>query len=193
MDPVTAIGLTGALVSIVELGTKLCKRFNEYRTWAGDFPKDIEVLAARLPLLLETIQRVKERFEDSGLLTEVTVSAVKPYIEGFKRQLVLLDAALEGILPDPKTSRWRRTQTALKSFKREKEIKATQLRLTQYEGSLGLYLAARTQAHTNDVPLIPPVQRVLHYDAPNIAVRNFIGRGRLLDQIKTSLDQDRTE
>jgi len=54
MDPVTAVGLASAVVTFINIGTKIAKRLKELSE-AGDIPEVFREIRTRLPLIISII------------------------------------------------------------------------------------------------------------------------------------------
>ena len=60
MEGVAALGLASNVVQFIDFGTRLCSRINEYASSAIGAPKNITTLAARLDLVLKTLNALND-------------------------------------------------------------------------------------------------------------------------------------
>ena len=58
MDPVTAIGLASAIVTLVDVGMKIARRMKEMSE-AGDIPEVFRDIRTRLPLIISIVDRMQ--------------------------------------------------------------------------------------------------------------------------------------
>ncbi|KAL8674025.1 MAG: hypothetical protein Q9168_001557 [Polycauliona sp. 1 TL-2023] len=66
MDPVCAIGLASAVVSLIDIGTKVAKRLKELSE-TGDIPHVFRDIKTRLPLILTIVTRTQHETYDISL------------------------------------------------------------------------------------------------------------------------------
>lgn len=63
MDPLTAVGLASAIVTFVDIGTKIAKRMKELSE-AGDIPEVFRDIRTRLPLILSVVVSTRQGFNN---------------------------------------------------------------------------------------------------------------------------------
>lgn len=118
MDPITAIGLASAIVTFVDIGTKIAKRMKEMSE-AGDIPEVFSDIRKRLPLIISVIGSMQH---GSDQLTPETETA---YVEVVKRcyeQVNQLDEILKRIIISKGDSRLKKMVRAGVSLLEEQRI-----------------------------------------------------------------------
>jgi hypothetical protein len=87
-EGLVAIGLASNVLQFIDFGTKLCARIREYSSAAGGAPKKIESVAARLSLVLRTLEGLSK----SQLMTvDLEQMTVQSCLDQAKELNILLD------------------------------------------------------------------------------------------------------
>ena len=108
MDPLTAAGLASAIITFVEIGTKIVKRMKELSE-AGAIPEVFRDIRTRLPLIISIVVSTRHRTknlspEDEGAFEEV----VRQCFE----QVSQLDEILKKVIASEGDSRLKKTVRA---------------------------------------------------------------------------------
>ena len=126
MDPVTALGLASAIVSLVDFGTEVVKRIKQLSD-AGDLPEVFRDVRTRLPILLEIIVHMQHENEN---LSPEAKKALEEIVRQCFQQASQLDEMLKRIKISKGDSLLKKTFKASVSLIEEKRVQriATALR-----------------------------------------------------------------
>ena len=126
MDPLTAIGLASAIVSFVDIGTKIVRRMKELSE-AGDVPEVFRDIRTRLPLLLGIVESSRHGIDN---LSPEAESALEEVVRQCFEQASVLDGILKRIIVSKGDSRLKKTVKASISLVEEGRVQriATALR-----------------------------------------------------------------
>lgn len=75
MDPICAIGLASAVVTLIDVGTKVAKRVKELSE-TGDIPDVFRDIKTRLPLILSVVARTQNETHDLSLEAQEAIAEV---------------------------------------------------------------------------------------------------------------------
>ena len=118
MDPLTAAGLASAIVTFVEIGTKIAQRMKELAE-AGDIPEVFRDVRTRLPLILSIISSTRHSAD------HLSAEARKTFHEVVVRcfdQVRQLDEILQKVVLSKGDSRFRKMVKAGVSLMEEERI-----------------------------------------------------------------------
>lgn len=113
-EAIAAIAVASSIVQLVDFGSKLVSRLNEFQSSLEDTPKSFRQIKDELPLLLDILNKTKEAV-DAGLVKQETATALLPVIKRCREQVDLLDTVLTKILPAKGDSRMKRGKKAISS------------------------------------------------------------------------------
>ncbi|KAL8773370.1 MAG: hypothetical protein Q9209_001764 [Squamulea sp. 1 TL-2023] len=119
MDPCTAIGATSAILTIIDIGTRVAKRLNELSE-VGDIPEAFRDIKRRLPLVFGLIDRTQHGAENLG--TEAQ-EAFKVIIKQSFDQICQLEEILKKVMIGKCDSRLMKTVKAGISLVEEGRVK----------------------------------------------------------------------
>ena len=108
MDPLTAIGLASAIVSFIDIATKIAGRMKELSE-AGDIPEVFHDIRTRLPLLLGIVESSRHGIEN---LSREAESALEAIVRQCFEQASQLDGILKRIVVSKGDSRLKKTVKA---------------------------------------------------------------------------------
>ena len=126
MDPIIAFGLASAIVTFVDIGTKIVARLKEMSE-AGDIPEVFRDMKTRLPLVISIVDRTQKTADS---LSPEAQEAFKDVVRQCYEQVNQLDEILKKVMVSTGDSRLRRTVRAGISLVEEGRVQriATALR-----------------------------------------------------------------
>lgn len=126
MDPLTAVGLASAIVTFVDIGTKIAKRMKELSE-AGDIPEVFRDIRTRLPLILSVVVSTRHGTND---LSPEAEGAFEEVVRRCLEQVRQLDKILDKMTVSKGDSRLKKAVKAGISLVEEGRIQriATALR-----------------------------------------------------------------
>lgn len=108
MDPITAIGLASAIVTFVNLGTKIARRIRELSE-TGDTPDVFRDIKTRLPLLISIVVRTQH---ETDKLSPEAEEAFEEVVRQCYEQVSQLDEVLKKVMISKGDSRLKKTVRA---------------------------------------------------------------------------------
>ena len=184
-EVVAVLGLGATVITLTEAGVKLLRRLREAKE-ADNIFADI---ADQLPLILSTIEVLKQSTSREDDLGERTGQAVTRAVEGCLRQVQSLEPLIEDFLIVHSDSKLQRIRKAIGATKIQKKVQQIQGRLETYKSTLTLHLggyaAQKKAVHcraecTEDFIKLPKSQVV-----------GFVGRDEILKRLGELLNQSR--
>ena len=196
MAELAAFGAAASAIDLFVLATKILKRYKDYVDTGHRVPKNLQSLANQLPYLRESLKRHAEE-EQATLATGDT--AASAFILGECQQyLEKLDRFISELIPDASDSRIEKVKKAIKSVRKDDELKQIQADLNHQITTLSygssVTCMSRLAAHRciGAVPAVE-VQTIQNaplrptYGFPTTKVPKFIGRRDLVDQVARQL------
>ena len=178
-EGVAVIGLVSAIAQLVDFGSKIINRLNDFQSNAGQVPRAFRDIKSQLPLLLNTLQRTKAQAE-AGDIDGDTQKAILCVVEGCRSQVQSLDEALAKTLPAKGDTKWRRGVKIFLSVSQERDARQIVERLQTYISTLTYHQVAGSP---NDLP----VRTKPLFTVPFERDPGFVGRSDILEQIEQSL------
>ncbi|KAF2230432.1 hypothetical protein EV356DRAFT_423790, partial [Viridothelium virens] len=139
-EALAAVGIVASIVQLVDFGTKLLRRLDEFHSNLDDIPTSFQHIKSQLPLLLENLKSTQQDV-DAGIIKPETERALQPTINGCRTQIGSLNSILDKELPSPYDSRANKTKKAISSIFRDKRIE-------KITSTLGSYIQTLTFYHT---------------------------------------------
>lgn len=93
-EPLAVVGAVASIVQLVEFGTKVLRRLDEFHSKLDDVPKSFQRFRSQLPLLLDTLKWTQHDI-DTGIIGSETNNALLPAINGCKIEIQSLDSILD--------------------------------------------------------------------------------------------------
>ena len=141
-EALAIVGIAANIVQLVDFGSKILHRLNEFQSSAGDVPTSFRHIKAELPVLLDTLQQTKEAIEACSVRYE-TKKALLPAIEGCRFQIRSLDDVLMKALPTSGDSWTKRSRKAIwMSLRYESKVEKITATVRKYIQTLTYYHAA---------------------------------------------------
>lgn len=126
MDPITAVGLASAIITFVNIGTRIARRIRELSE-AGDTPDVFRDIRTRLPLLISIVIRTQHETDN---LSPEAEEAFEEVVRQCFEQVSQLDEILKKVMISKGDSRLKKTVRAGISLVEEGRVQriATALR-----------------------------------------------------------------
>ena len=135
------VGAVASIVQLVDFGSKVLLRLNEFQCSIGEVPKTFQHIKAELPVLLDTLEKTKAAIE-AGSVQDGTKKALLPAIDGCRTQIETLDILIGRLLPLSRDSWKERSRKAFSSLRQDGRVKKIRADLRGYIQTLTYYHAA---------------------------------------------------
>ena len=202
MAEVAAFGVAASAIDLFVLATNIFKQSKDYVDTGHTVPKNLQCLANQLPYLRESLTRHAE--EEQTALAAGDTAASAFILQECQQYLNKLDTLISELIPDASDSRMDRVKKAIKSVRKDDELKQIQADLNHQIMRLSygssVVCMSRLAAHRciEAVPAseVQPIQNAPlrpTYGFPTTKVPKFIGRHDLLDQVAKHLMDSTSE
>ncbi|OCK72835.1 hypothetical protein K432DRAFT_411387, partial [Lepidopterella palustris CBS 459.81] len=168
------IGVVASIVQLVDFGSKVLLRLNEFQSSVGEIPKTFQHIKAELPVLLDTLEQTKTVLQ-TGSVRDETKKALLPAIDGCRTQIELLNIVIGKVLPLPSDSWREKSRKAVSSLRQDGKVRKIRTDLQGYIQTLTYYHAAASST------LRPPIRNPSPRPTPSSTVpfrrdRDFVDR-----------------
>jgi N-terminal domain on NACHT_NTPase and P-loop NTPases len=177
-EAAAALGLVTAILQVVEYGSKLVTRLNEFRTTLDEAPRAFRDIMVELPLLLNSLDRTRQQAE-RGIVDKPTQEALLPVIQGCHSQINALNNTILKITPKRADSSFHKSIKAVQSVGYERNIKHITSTLRGYILTLTYHESTGYKS-----PPIPPQETI--FNVPFNRDRGFIGRVDVLKDVENA-------
>jgi hypothetical protein len=140
-EALAVVGVVSSIVQLVDFGSKVLVRLNDFQSAAKEVPKTFQHVKAELPVLLNTLKQTKSAIEN-GSVSDETKAALLPAINGCQTQVELLDTVIGKVLPLPSDSWKEKTRKAISSLHQDGKVQKIRTDLQGYIQTLTYYHAA---------------------------------------------------
>ena len=181
MDPLSAIGVAASIAQFVNLGIQVAARLKEYNAATNDVPKALQHIAAQLPLLLRSLERVKTGIEVEKVDLD-TRCILKGVVAGCLQQVEKIDRIIERVLHVPGDSLVTKVQKVFVGLKNDEKILAIEKNLQTYISVLILHRVI----HGPDASLAVH-EESFYFEVPVKRVSPFIERNELMQDLEAQL------
>src|SRR5437016_2947562 len=106
-EVVGVIGVVASIGQLIEMGTKIVTRVNEFASATTEVPKSFLALKDRLALLTITLREVQRQASD-GLISEPAANVLEPIVKRSLTNAQDLLILIEKVVPDATSSRFER-------------------------------------------------------------------------------------
>ena len=134
-DPITAAVLNTTIGTVTGFGGNVVARLTEDQSSVNAIPQPLRGLDVDLPVILETLQRLKDHAAD-GRFGDETCTKLKGVVDSCHAQIKALYQIMESIRPSTKDSVGERAYKALQSVRHEKEIQRLRVQLAEHRSVL---------------------------------------------------------
>ncbi|MCJ1478678.1 hypothetical protein MMC13_007359 [Lambiella insularis] len=182
-DPISIIGLVASILQLVDFGTKTIARLREASERLGEVPRVFRGINIRLPLLINILDRIKNRADD---LSGDTKAALLPVIEHCSAQVEMIDEMLTKIITAISDSTWRIVVKTLRSVTQERKVQAIDKVIKDYIPLLTLHQTSLngSQLVTRPALLTPVFMVDFERDSA------FVAREDLLNHINAEFETE---
>ena len=97
-EALAVVGIVANIIQLVDFGSRVLKRLEEYQSKLGDIPEVFRHIKAELPVLLDALRQTKAAI-DAGYMQDDSKKALIPAVEGCRIQIQLLDDVIMKALP----------------------------------------------------------------------------------------------
>jgi N-terminal domain on NACHT_NTPase and P-loop NTPases len=187
-EAIAVIGLLSSIVQLVDFGTKLIDRLDEFASATEDVPVSFRSIKSQLPLAIITLQRVEEQAR-SGRVRDADAQALKPVVDNSLDETKKLTQFLDSAVPAGSFSTFQKRMQALKSLKYDKKVQKCAERL---QANVQVLIFHQTTSHSDIIEQIreslskltlPLPPQPLNFSfglnldhAPEVAEGTFVGR-----------------
>lgn len=188
MEPVTAIGLAGNIVQFIDFAAKVMVRLHSFQSSRGEIPKVFQGISVRLPLLIADLDGCQARIKNLPPKTETALSAV---VERCKGRVEELNKILDETLPEKGDSAWRKSRKALKSLRKETEVKSIEEELGKLMQTLTHHHVLRMGVNGNQTiaqAVVEEEKKGPFFMVPKRKVVRFVGRQTVIRDITVKLE-----
>lgn len=198
-EALAVIGILSSIVQLVDFGSKLLDRLNDFVTNTKDVPDAFRNIYIQLPLTAATLQRLSHRIQRNGL-TDNEQKALQAIVDRNLELIHDIDDVLARTIPSKSSSPFEKRLLALQSLRHDKRIQKASAQLLQNVNLLTFFQATQFQDSTPNIPrrlsdatLInePEATDFQHGlnlgGAPHLAEGNFVGRELELKQLDNML------
>lgn len=179
-DPITIIALAASIASLIEFGSRIVTRLQEFKTNA---PSAFQDIADQLPLLLEIVQKLQARVPNDPLSQDTQRSLFRT-IDGCTRQISEIHKLIGKWVPSPQDSSLKRVRKAFGSVNSEKKIMEALRILETYKTTLLMYSA------NSGGPTSYQLDIRNFYDLPSKQISHFVGRHGALEELTRCLEDN---
>jgi len=121
-EALAVVGIVASIIQIVDFGSRVLKRLEEYQSRLGEIPEAFRHIKAELPVLLDALQQTKAAIDTKSIRDE-SKNALLPALEGCGVQIKALDDVIAEVLPAPDDSWARRRRKAFQSLRHDAKVK----------------------------------------------------------------------
>ena len=140
-EVIAAVGVAASIVQLVDFGTKILRRLNEFHSNLDEIPKSFQQINTQLPLLLDTLKGTQHAI-GAGVIRNDTEKALLSVINGCRVQIESLDAIIDKLLPLSSDSWAKRSKKALSSLNQESNVNKITSALGNHVQTLTFYHSA---------------------------------------------------
>ncbi|RYP92185.1 hypothetical protein DL770_001692 [Monosporascus sp. CRB-9-2] len=174
-DPLTVVGIVANTIQLVDFGSRVLERLEEYQSKFGDVPEAFRHIKAELPVLLDALRQTKAAI-DAGSVQDESKNALLPAVEGCGVQINLLDDVIAEVLPAPGDSWARRGKKALRSLRYDTKVEKITSVVRGYIQTLTYHAAASLRPLTVErtLPRPTPCSTVPFQRDPHFVDRDIL-------------------
>lgn len=140
-EALAVVGIVANISQLVDFGSRVLKRLEEYQSKLGDIPETFRHIKAELPVLLDALQQTKAAI-DAGSVQDKSKKALLPAVEGCAVQIKALDDVIAKALPTLGDSWARRGRKALRSLRYDAKVEKITVVVRGYIQTLTYHAAA---------------------------------------------------
>ncbi|KAF2239753.1 TPR-like protein [Viridothelium virens] len=176
-EALAAVSIVANIVQLVNFGSRVLKRLEEYQSKLGDIPEAFRHIKAELPVLLDALQQTQSRI-NVGSVRDESKKALLPAVEGCRIQIRLLDNVVAKVLPASGDSWIKRGGKTFRSLHYDAKVERITVVLRGYIQTL-TYHAAASLGPFADGPLPRPTTSIQSIPSSTVPFRrdpHFVDR-----------------
>ena len=140
-EALAVISIIANIIALTDFSRDVVSQIKEYGENAHQVPKAFRDIQAVLPLISDTLKRTEDQVK-SGMLDETTCKALRPVLEGCENNLKQLGVIFKDVMAEEGASAFKRGLMAIKSMRKEKEVKEIVQALDRFVAHLTHYYAS---------------------------------------------------
>ncbi|KAF2111820.1 hypothetical protein BDV96DRAFT_649794 [Lophiotrema nucula] len=133
------VGIVASILQLIDFSTKVGTRIRDYSSHAGEVPKSLRSISTQLPLLSETLAKLKSA---SPSLGDTVKSALQNVVDDCLDLIPRLDVILEKVLPQSNESWGKRGKRIVLSLHNDDKIEGIDTRMHKHIQTLIFYCVA---------------------------------------------------
>ncbi|KAL9045140.1 MAG: hypothetical protein Q9214_001776, partial [Letrouitia sp. 1 TL-2023] len=191
MAEVAAFSTAVSAVDLLALAGKILKRYHDYVASGHRVPKNLQSVANQIPFLRESLRQHAEA--EQAALSSGNFAATAFLLAECQTYLTRLQNFIDELIPDPGANRLVKIRKAIKSVRKEDELKQIQSELAQQISALTYGNSVSTLSKVSAHRCIGHAEEAsgaIHnaplkstYGLPTTKVSKFIGRQDVLNDI----------
>ncbi|KAL9613030.1 MAG: hypothetical protein Q9167_002420 [Letrouitia subvulpina] len=191
MAEVAAFSTAVSAIDLLALASKILKRYHDYVASGHRVPKNLQSVANQIPFLRESLKRHAEA--EQAALSSGNFAATAFLLAECQTYLTRLQNFIDELIPDPGANRLVKIRKAIKSVRKEDELKQIQSELAQQISALTYGTSVSTLNKVSAHRCIGHAEEAsgaIHnaplkstYGLPTTKVSKFIGRQDVLNDI----------
>lgn len=143
-EAVAVISVIANIIALTKLTRDVVSQIKEYGESAHQVPKAFRDIQAVLPLISTTLIVTRDKV-GSGVIDDDSCKVLRPVLEGCENKLKQLKIIFNGVMAEKGASKFKRGLMAIKSMRKDKEVKDIAqaldkfvVHLTHYHASEGV-------------------------------------------------------
>jgi hypothetical protein len=140
-EGLAVVGIVASIIQLVDFGSRVLKRLEEYQSQLGDIPEAFCHIRAQLPVLLDALRQTKAAI-DAGSMQDESKTALLPAVKGCGEQISLLDDVIVKVLPLSSDTWTGRGRKALRSLRYDAKVEKIRAEVGEYIKTLTYHAAA---------------------------------------------------
>jgi len=180
-EAIAIIGIVSSIVQLIDFSSKVAARLDDFATSAGEIPRAFRHIKTELPLITDSLRRIKEQTQ-SGAVDKESIEALEPVIKNCNNEIGRLKNILDKAVPSVGASSWERRKKAFLSLGKDKQVEEIAESLDRYVRVLTLHQAVeRSKAEPQPQPQSarPQYLSLIPYDRNS----KFVEREDMFKQI----------
>lgn len=146
MSGAEAIAVFSVIANIIALSNftrDVVSQIKEYSEGAHEVPKAFRDIQAVLPLISTTLTATRDKV-GSGVIDDDSCKVLRPVLEGCENKLKQLKIIFNGVMAEKGASKFKRGLMAIKSIRKDKEVKEIARALDNFVVHLTHYHASES-------------------------------------------------
>lgn len=140
-EALAVIGIIANIINLTEFSRNVVSQIKRYGENAQEVPEAFRDVQAVLPLISSTLIRTRNQVE-CGTLDDDTCKVLRPVLEGCQDKMELLKAIFKDVIAEVGASKFKRGLMAIKSMRKDKEVKEIAQALDRFVTHLTHYHAS---------------------------------------------------